>query len=80
MPPSVVARTVLLVDDHPLFRDGLAALLATIEDTEVVGLAGDGDRALLSRRARDRARLASCPNGKGVRTRETGKARPRKGL
>jgi DNA-binding NarL/FixJ family response regulator len=37
---------VLVVDDHPLFRDGLAALLGTIEDTEVVGLAGDGDRAI----------------------------------
>jgi len=37
---------ILVVDDHPLFRDGLAALLATIEDTEVVGLAGDGAAAL----------------------------------
>jgi DNA-binding NarL/FixJ family response regulator len=37
---------VLVVDDHPLFRDGLAGLLATIEDTEVVGLAGDGTAAV----------------------------------
>jgi DNA-binding NarL/FixJ family response regulator len=37
---------VLVVDDHPLFRDGLAALLATIGDTEVVGLAGDGAGAV----------------------------------
>ena len=37
---------VLVVDDHPLFRDGLAALLATIGDTEVVASAGDGARAV----------------------------------
>lgn len=33
---------VLLVDDHPLFRQGLAALLATRPQVEVVGEAGDG--------------------------------------
>ncbi len=32
---------VLLVDDHPLFRRGLAALIGTAEDLEVVGEAGD---------------------------------------
>jgi DNA-binding NarL/FixJ family response regulator len=37
---------ILVVDDHPLFRDGLAALLGTIPDTEVVGLAGDGATAI----------------------------------
>lgn len=37
---------VLVVDDHPLFRDGLAALLATIDDMEVVGLAEDGAAAV----------------------------------
>ena len=36
---------VLVVDDHPLFRDGLAALLRSVPDTEVVGLAADGEAA-----------------------------------
>lgn len=34
---------VLVVDDHPLFRDGLAGLLATVPDMEVVDCVGDGD-------------------------------------
>ena len=44
---------VLVVDDHPLFRDGLTGLLATVADVEVVGSAGDGETAI--RRARDLA-------------------------
>jgi DNA-binding NarL/FixJ family response regulator len=38
--------TVLVVDDHPLFRDGLAGLLATVDDIEVVGAVGDGESAV----------------------------------
>jgi len=37
---------VLLVDDHILFRRGLAALMAGREGVEVVGEAGDGYEAL----------------------------------
>lgn len=37
---------VIVVDDHPLFRDGLCGLLATVEDIEVVGAVGDGDEAV----------------------------------
>ena len=37
---------VLVVDDHPLFRDGLTGLLTTVPDVEVVGCAGDGDAAV----------------------------------
>ena len=37
---------VLVVDDHPLFRDGLASLLETVPDIEVVGEAADGDAAV----------------------------------
>jgi DNA-binding NarL/FixJ family response regulator len=33
---------VLLADDHPLFRDGLKALLASVVDAEVVGEAATG--------------------------------------
>jgi DNA-binding NarL/FixJ family response regulator len=38
---------VLLVDDHRLVRAGLRALLATVDDIEVVGVAADGAEALL---------------------------------
>ena len=37
---------ILLVDDHALFRDGVASLLAEQEDFEVIGMAGDGKEAL----------------------------------
>jgi DNA-binding NarL/FixJ family response regulator len=37
---------VLVADDHPLARAGLAALLAAEDDLEVVGIAADGDEAL----------------------------------
>lgn len=36
----------VVVDDHPLFRDGVTALLASVPDTEVVGAAGDGEGAV----------------------------------
>lgn len=37
---------VLLVDDHPLVRSGLAGLFAATDDLRVVGEAADGDQAL----------------------------------
>ncbi len=37
---------VLIVDDHPVFRDGLAGLLATLPDVEVTGTAGTAEEAL----------------------------------
>jgi DNA-binding NarL/FixJ family response regulator len=37
---------ILLVDDHVLFRKGVAALLATRQDLQVVGEAGDGLEAI----------------------------------
>jgi len=36
----------LVVDDHPLFRDGLVALLDTLPDIEVVGAVGTGEDAV----------------------------------
>lgn len=38
--------TVLLVDDHPLVRAGLAALIATTDDLEVTGEAAGGEQAV----------------------------------
>ena len=42
---------VLLIDDHPLFREGVAALLGVVPDIEVVGEAGSLDevQAIVSR-------------------------------
>ncbi|HEX2646360.1 MAG TPA: response regulator transcription factor [Candidatus Dormibacteraeota bacterium] len=37
---------VMTVDDHPIYRDGLAALLAVHADLELVAEAGDGARAI----------------------------------
>ena len=39
-------KTILLVDDHPVFRKGLYSLLEDEEDMLVVGEAGDGQTAL----------------------------------
>jgi DNA-binding NarL/FixJ family response regulator len=38
--------TVLTVDDHPLVRDGIAALIAGTVDMELVGEASDGAEAI----------------------------------
>jgi DNA-binding NarL/FixJ family response regulator len=37
---------VLIVDDHPLFRDGMRGLLDSVQDTEVVGEATNGEQAV----------------------------------
>ena len=37
---------VLIVDDHPIFRDGLAGLLATLPEVEVTGATGSAEEAL----------------------------------
>jgi DNA-binding NarL/FixJ family response regulator len=42
---------VLVVDDHPVVREGLVAILDAQEDMTVVGEAGDGDQALRIYRA-----------------------------
>lgn len=37
---------VLLADDHPVYRDGLAALLRSVPGIDVVGVAADGAEAV----------------------------------
>ena len=37
---------VVLVDDHPLFRDGLAGLLGTAADIDVLAVGGSGEDAV----------------------------------
>ncbi|WP_259336654.1 response regulator, partial [Clavibacter phaseoli] len=47
-PPPV---RVAVVDDHPVVRAGLAALLASADDIDVVGQAADGEAAVALARA-----------------------------
>ena len=39
--------TILIADDHPVFRKGLRALLSTMPNTELVGEAASGEEAIL---------------------------------
>lgn len=41
---------VLVADDHPTFRDGLAVLLASVDGIDVVGTAADGVEAVAAAR------------------------------
>jgi DNA-binding NarL/FixJ family response regulator len=41
-----VSIRVLVVDDHPTFRRGLGALLASLEDVELAGEAEDGEASV----------------------------------
>ncbi|MHA6523464.1 response regulator [Tessaracoccus sp. G1721] len=43
---SPTAFRVLVVDDHPLYREGLVGLLGTTDDLSVVGQAADGIEAV----------------------------------
>jgi DNA-binding NarL/FixJ family response regulator len=42
----MTVNRVLIADDHPLFRDGVRALLNSIPETEVVGEAGSGEEVV----------------------------------
>src|SRR4029077_16738225 len=44
--PGVEMTTVLLVDDHPVVRSGLSALIASTDDLTVVGAATGGEQAI----------------------------------
>ena len=62
-------KTVLIVDDHPFFREGLKSLLARHSEFEVIGEAGNCDEGL--RKARELGpdlvvMDISLPNGSGI--------------
>jgi DNA-binding NarL/FixJ family response regulator len=41
-----MSTRVLVVDDHPIFRDGLAALVTSMPDMALAGVAADGPEAI----------------------------------
>ena len=41
-----VTSEVVVADDHPVVREGLAALLGSLDDFEVVAVAADGREAV----------------------------------
>lgn len=43
---TVTECTVVVVDDHPMFREGLAAFVDLLPDATVVGQAGSGEEAI----------------------------------
>lgn len=63
MTDPVKAINVLLVDDHPVVRTGLRALLEGFEGVRVVGEAADGAEALTFVTA---AQQQNDPNGVGI--------------
>jgi DNA-binding NarL/FixJ family response regulator len=44
--PQTDVLRVLIADDHPMFRNGMRALLATVNDIEVVGEVATGEDAI----------------------------------
>src|SRR5580700_6828363 len=44
--PTPKLVSVLIVDDHPVVRDGLCAMISAYPDIQIVGEAGSGDEAL----------------------------------
>jgi DNA-binding NarL/FixJ family response regulator len=51
MDETVNTIKVLAVDDHPLFLEGIAAVLATASDIQLVATVSSGEAALRSYRA-----------------------------
>ena len=46
MTTTTKKRGIVIIDDHPLVREGLAQLINDTADLAVCGEAGDGDEAI----------------------------------
>ena len=64
--------TPLLADDHPVTREGLALILSTEQDMEVVAQAGDGEQAVVQRKHQPKVTILDLQmarlNGLGATT------------
>lgn len=72
--PSAVEVTVVVVDDHPMWRDAVARDLDAVDGIRVVGTAGDGEKAVHVLRA-TRPTVCVCdlqlPRASGVQVAAT---------
>ncbi len=46
LPPEIADNTIIVIDDHPLFRKGVADLIAMESSLQLVGEAPDGKRGV----------------------------------
>ena len=65
---------LLIVEDHPVVRAGLAQLLGTAEDIEIIGVAADGEEAVRP------LRVTISPRRAGRSARRIGVIRNRVGI
>jgi DNA-binding NarL/FixJ family response regulator len=73
-PASQMTIRILVVDDHPLLRDGIAALVEGQEDMELVGQASNGSEGVVQFRNHtpDITLMdLQMPNGNGIDAIET---------
>jgi DNA-binding NarL/FixJ family response regulator len=62
-------KTVLIIDDHPLFREGVKAIIARDDSFEVVGEAGSGKQGLELAKELEPGLILmdiSLPDGNGI--------------
>ena len=57
--PTVAHATIMIVDDHPIVREGLMAILSKHPDLAVTAMVNDGSASSKSARARSISSLSN---------------------